>query len=151
MISVSVSSVDGAFKSKQCVSLSEARKFAVYYVGDRPDIGSSYAVSEDGICVVRVTGCSLEELFSGDVKPAKPYQIFAEDVDEETGRVSSYCVEEFDTFEEAEKVYQSAKYYIHDSTKLVGVTDEAKAEIEAYRKAKVAEFYTKSEDDDFFF
>ena len=79
---VHYASVDGVRITKRATKLSVAQRFAQSWIGRHPDIGSSYAVSFDGIGKVTVEGCSLEDLFPADLfgdmfhtpstKPAEP-------------------------------------------------------------------------------
>ncbi len=62
-ISVVYKSVDGARISRKFATVAGARRFAVRYVGEHPDIGSTYAVSSDGIGKVEVSGIALRDLF----------------------------------------------------------------------------------------
>jgi hypothetical protein len=63
-IKVSVRSVDGYHKARSFRTIAGARKFATNAVGEHPEMGSSYAVSADGVSTVRVQGASLNELFA---------------------------------------------------------------------------------------
>ena len=63
MIKVKYSSVDGGGQSRSYKSLKGARKFAQSWVGKNPELGSSYAISGDGIGKIQVEGCALKELF----------------------------------------------------------------------------------------
>jgi hypothetical protein len=62
-IVVSYRAVDGYRAKRKYKSLAGARKYAVERVGPNPDFGSHYAVSDDGVGVIEVDGCSLKELF----------------------------------------------------------------------------------------
>lgn len=64
-ITVFYQAIDGARITRQFKTLKGANRFAAEYVGDHPTIGAGYAVSDDGVGKVTVTGCSLRELFSG--------------------------------------------------------------------------------------
>jgi len=65
VITVSYSAIDGFRQSRRHKNLTAARAFAVAMVGAHPETyGSSYAVSDDGVGTVRVTGCTLAELFA---------------------------------------------------------------------------------------
>lgn len=62
-------SCDGCSKKHTFKTLKGARKYAQEYVGEHPDIGSSYAVSYDGIGTISIiSGTTLAELFPPDVK-----------------------------------------------------------------------------------
>jgi hypothetical protein len=65
-ITVAYRSCDGCRIVRKFKTLRGARKFAQYYVGEHPDIGSGYAVSFDGIGTIRAEGCSLQALFPRD-------------------------------------------------------------------------------------
>lgn len=63
-IKVRYSSVDGGgAPARTFKTLKGAQKFAHQWVGAHPEIGSTYAVSGDGIGKVTVSGASLRELF----------------------------------------------------------------------------------------
>lgn len=66
MIKVKYSSIDGGRKSRSFKSLKGARKFAQSWVGKYPEIGSTYAVSGDGVGKIEAEGVKLAELFGGD-------------------------------------------------------------------------------------
>jgi hypothetical protein len=66
MITVTYSSIDGVRKRRKFKTLAGARKFATHWVGDNPDLGSSYAVSFDGVGKITVDGVPLKKLFSKD-------------------------------------------------------------------------------------
>jgi len=63
MIVVIYRSSDGVRFVKRYATIEPARKFAHHYVGAHPDIGSTYAVSHDGIGTIYVEGCTLAQLF----------------------------------------------------------------------------------------
>jgi hypothetical protein len=63
MITINYRSVDGYRLTRRYKTVKGARAFAVKWVGKHPDIGSSYAVSFDGIGIIRAEGISLEALF----------------------------------------------------------------------------------------
>lgn len=65
-IRVSLRSVDGFAKTRTFKTLKGARAFAQIYVGLCPSIGTGYAVSDDGVCTIRVTGCTLDALFAAE-------------------------------------------------------------------------------------
>ena len=62
-IRVTASFVGGGETTRTFKTLGAARELAQYRAGTRPELGSSYAVSSDGIATVRVTGASLADLF----------------------------------------------------------------------------------------
>ncbi len=64
-IRVRYSSIDRCYINRRFRTLEGARRFAVRYVGETPDIGYTfnYAVSADGIGKVTVSGATLAELF----------------------------------------------------------------------------------------
>lgn len=64
VINVTYRAVDGAKDKRTFKTLKGAQKFAREMVGDHPEMGSDYAVSGDGIGRVRVTGCTLQQLFN---------------------------------------------------------------------------------------
>jgi hypothetical protein len=70
VIKVKYSSVDSrGGKWRSFKTLQRARVFAQHWIGKYPEIGSTYAVSGDGIGKIEVKGAKLADLF-GDEKPA---------------------------------------------------------------------------------
>jgi hypothetical protein len=63
MIKVIYQAVDGYRKTATFRTLKGAQRFAHNWVSARPDVGSYYAVSPDGIGRVMVEGCSIREIF----------------------------------------------------------------------------------------
>lgn len=62
-IKIRYSAIDGAAKTKTFKTLAKAKAYAVDRVGTGPEIGSSYAVSSDGVGKIRIEGCTWQELF----------------------------------------------------------------------------------------
>jgi len=62
--------IDGARGMRCYKTFKGARAFAIERVGENPEIGSTYAVSSDGIVTVEVEGCTLAELFAKPEAPA---------------------------------------------------------------------------------
>lgn len=68
MIKVKYSSVDSrGGKWRSFKTLKRARVFAQHWIGTHPEIGSTYAVSGDGIGKIEAQGVALADLF-GDEK-----------------------------------------------------------------------------------
>ena len=63
MINIRYSSVDGFTETKTFDTVEAASDYARYWIGKRPDIGSHYAMSDDGIGKIEVEGATLRELF----------------------------------------------------------------------------------------
>jgi hypothetical protein len=63
IIKVTYTSLDGAKEVKRFGTITGASEYAKKWVGDHPTIGSQYAISDDGIGKIEVTGSTLEELF----------------------------------------------------------------------------------------
>lgn len=137
-ITVSVSTIDGFYKAKSYKTVKAARKFAVYYVGETPDFGSSYAVSFDGVAKVSVTGCSLQELFfdKPSISLDKQFQVLVMSVDEDRGTTRKYVANSFDTLEEAIKCLNSDEWELYDGVELGGATEQARAEVLAWRRER---------------
>lgn len=57
------STIDGCRNVKTFKTLAGARKAAACRVGNTPEIGSSYAISSDGVVKVQAAGATLAELF----------------------------------------------------------------------------------------
>jgi hypothetical protein len=62
-ITVRYSSVDGYAERMKFKTLSEASHFAKKWIGNNPEIGRKYAVSDDGIGKIEVVGAELKDLF----------------------------------------------------------------------------------------
>lgn len=62
-ITVSYQSIDDYSIRKTYRTLKGAQEMAQYWVGKHPEIGSTYAVSSDGIGRIMVKGCALRDLF----------------------------------------------------------------------------------------
>ena len=58
---------DGYKETRRYQTLEGARKYAHNMIGPHPDMGCDYAVSEDGIGTIRVSGASLREIFPESV------------------------------------------------------------------------------------
>ena len=77
MIKVKYSSVDSRNgKWRSFKTLKRARLYAQYWIGENPEIGSTYAVSGDGVGKIEVRGIALAELF-GKVVSDIPKDQFA--------------------------------------------------------------------------
>lgn len=62
-IVVRIEGVDGAGQRRKFTTIAGASAFARKFVGDTPEMGSTYAVSGDGVCKATCDGCTLRELF----------------------------------------------------------------------------------------
>lgn len=151
-ITVRYSSIDGFAKRRTFKTLKAARAFAVKYVGEHPDFGTSmappYAVSFDGIGKVTVTGCTLDELFYGK-KPAAaslPFEVWTMIVDEDRGtsRAAKDPRGSFATLRDANQYAEQIDEYC-DGVHIVGTTDEAKAELAAQAARYEAQLFMDSE------
>ena len=64
MITVTYYSIDGCRKTRHYKSLKGAQGFALKRVGPHPEIGMSYAISDDGVGKIVVKGeATLREIF----------------------------------------------------------------------------------------
>jgi hypothetical protein len=74
-IKVRYSTVDRFSKSRRFKTLDGARKFAQKYVGKHPDTSErfGYAVSDDGIGKIEVSGCSINDLFPREATEEEQY------------------------------------------------------------------------------
>jgi hypothetical protein len=61
-INLHYSTLDGFHKRKSFSSLSQAKLWAKHWMGT-PEIGSTYAITGDGIGKLECSGCTLYELF----------------------------------------------------------------------------------------
>jgi hypothetical protein len=64
MITIRYTSIDRCRVTRKYKTLAHARAFAVKYVGPSPELGSTYAVSSDGVGKITVEGVTLRELFA---------------------------------------------------------------------------------------
>lgn len=62
-ITVRYSSVDGFYQTRRFERLSAARRHAQKWVGEFPEIGTDYAISDDGVGKITVEGVTLNDLF----------------------------------------------------------------------------------------
>ncbi len=62
-IIVTYSSVDGVKRTEIFTDIEQARSFAHEWVGPHPDLGRSYAVSNDGVGKIVVNGATLNDIF----------------------------------------------------------------------------------------
>jgi hypothetical protein len=74
MIKVTYTSIDHCRKVGTFKTLAGARTFAQKWVGKRAEIGSAYAISDDGVGKITVDGCSLQALF-GEAKPERFFTV----------------------------------------------------------------------------
>jgi hypothetical protein len=63
MIMILYSSIDGIHRLTRFTSLAAAKEYAHKWIGKSPCLSPYYAVSDDGIGKIMVTGCTLSELF----------------------------------------------------------------------------------------
>jgi hypothetical protein len=149
MITVRYSSIDHFRKTRKFKTLEGARKFATHYVGENPDMGSSYAVSFDGVGKIEVEGCSLNELFYG-TKPTGPlpFEVWSYFVDEQAGTSRAHRDAAFATLHEANQEADRLDEYA-DGVHLVGTTDDAKAELKAQYDAFTAQLERDREEEPF--
>jgi hypothetical protein len=63
MIKVRYSSVDCFTETQTFDSIAAASEYARHWIGNHPEIGSRYAVSDDGIGKIEVEGATLRALF----------------------------------------------------------------------------------------
>lgn len=138
MITVRYSSIDHYHKTSQFKTLEGARKFAVRCVGEHPDFGSTYAVSDDGVGKVTVEGCTLRDLFEGEATKALPYEVWYYEVNEFTGTSRAFRATAFATLAEANADAEKMERY-SDGVHLVGTTAAAKAEIKDQSEAYEAQ------------
>ena len=54
------------------MTLAGARRYAADRVGEAPELGLGYAVSDDGVGTIRCSGCTLVELFPALAPPPAP-------------------------------------------------------------------------------
>jgi hypothetical protein len=137
---------DGYRKTRTFKTIEGARKFAVRGVGENPEFGTNYAVSFDGIGVVEVEGCTLQELFHGKAKATGPYEVHVGIVNEDSFSppIRYYLDRAFATLEEANMHAMGLVDDGADDAKIVGTTDEAKAAIQKQHEAYQAQMFEDS-------
>lgn len=134
-IKVRYSSIDGFSKRRSFKTIKAARAFAVRYVGETPELGSTYAVSFDGIGKVTVTGCTLRELFFDEpAEKSGAFEVWYGVVDEDRGTTRfvkdpNGC---FATLREAD-IYAQHHAEDCDGLRIIATTPEAKAELDAQK------------------
>lgn len=69
MITVTYASIDGVRDRRRFKTLYGARLFAHLFLGETPEVGSTYAISGDGIGRVTVDGATLSDLFPKTIAP----------------------------------------------------------------------------------
>lgn len=116
-ITVRYSSIDRFSKSRSFKTIDGARRWARYWVGNHPEIGSGYAVSGDGVGKITVRGCTLDELFAAPAAaPVSDGYSIKVDVEEELYRVlwNDRQLAVYDTIAEAnEHIGQCREYDTH--------------------------------------
>lgn len=140
-ITVTYASIDGARKEESFTDLVAARAFATDWVGAHPDIAAHYAVSSDGIGKVTVRGCTLGVLFGLDTPvDALPFYIEEVSINEDAGASTWHKVPASGsaTLEAVLHYINSDVFEGTDGVRIVATTDEAKAELQAYRAAREA-------------
>ena len=63
IIKITWSAVDGYHQSKVCNTIEEAREFAHHWAGEHCDVGTTYAVANDGMGTIRVEGCYIRDIY----------------------------------------------------------------------------------------
>ncbi|WP_171181152.1 hypothetical protein [Ruegeria sp. HKCCD8929] len=71
MITVTYLASDGFTKTETFTTRSEAREFAVHWVGEHPEMGGTYAISGDGVGRITAEGISINDLFQKEVTDLK--------------------------------------------------------------------------------
>lgn len=66
LIVVTYTSIDRCRETRRYRTIDGARRFAQEYVGRFPSLGSSYAVSDDGVGKVTVRGAAIADLFPAE-------------------------------------------------------------------------------------
>lgn len=66
-ITVYYDSVDGYHEHKQFTDIDEARTYAQEWIGKFPTLGRSYAISDDGVGKIMVSGTTLKDLFPNGI------------------------------------------------------------------------------------
>jgi len=139
MITVRYSSIDHYRETRRFKTIEAACRYAIMRVGV-PEFGSGYAVSADGVGKIEVEGCTLVELFT-DIAKGGAYEVHVGFFHEERG-LHFYLDSSYATLAEANARAQQLDEEGVDDLRLVGTTDEAKAEIEAQRQRHVMLFGT---------
>jgi hypothetical protein len=143
-ITVTYTSIDHFRARRTFKTLKAARAFAVHYLGEHPEIGTHYAVAEDGIGKVTVTGCTLGQLFHND-PIGQAFQVWIGMVDEDRGTTGFYLYRSFATLAEANACAEAEDTDGADGVKLISVTPEGKAAIAAQAAAYRAQLFMDRE------
>ena len=103
-------------------------------------MGSSYAVSFDGVGKITVDGCTLNELFYGKKATVSlPYEVWYTHIDERGSDHRNIKESSHNTLAEANRVAEVLDEYC-DGVRIFGTTDEAKAAIAAQLAAFEAQW-----------
>jgi len=62
-VHVSYSSIDNFHRTRSFKTLENAQNFAQKWIGETPEFGTGYAISDDGIGKITVNGATIAELF----------------------------------------------------------------------------------------
>jgi len=81
MIKIRYRSIDGCAETRTFKTIKGARAYAHNLLGPHPDIGSFYAVSDDGIGRVTCSGVTLAELFPAPADAPPPGAQILQDED----------------------------------------------------------------------
>jgi hypothetical protein len=65
MVELHYLTIDHHYVIRKYKSIKNARRFAHRMMGEFPDIGLGYAVSNDGVGTLRCYGCKMADLFGG--------------------------------------------------------------------------------------
>jgi len=141
-ITVRYASVDHFSQSRSFSTLAAARRYAFKWLGEFPEVGSTYAVSGDGVGRITVSGVSIQELLHGELAQGGAFQVHVGHVNEDYAGVRFYLDRSFATFAEAGAYAQELdEEGLCDGLKVIGTTEAAKAEIEEHRKAYEAQLF----------
>lgn len=142
-ITVRYQSIDGASKIKTFGTLAGVRRYVEKMIGKGAEFNSSgmYAVSDDGIGKVTLvevlnndTGRKLDCLRAVMVEPVAsgPFEVWVDVINEDAGTCTPTKDSAWPTLAAAmDQVEKIASY--SDGARIIGTTDEAKAELDVLR------------------
>ena len=140
-ITVRYASIDHFSQTRSFSTLVAARRYAFKWLGEFPEVGSTYAVSGDGVGRITVSGVSIQELLHGELAQGGAFQVHVGHVNEDYAGVRFYLDRSFATFAEAGAYAQELDEEGCDGIRLVGTTEAAQAEIAAQQAAYEAQLY----------
>lgn len=137
MIIVRYYAIDGFKMRRDFAVLARAQAFAWKWVGENAELGSNYAVSNDGIGKITVSGdATLAQVMGREpIEEALPFEVWVAVVNEDAGTSQWSKSKAFATYAEAQAYAGEVDQEGADGVTIKGATDEAKIEVEERRQA----------------